>query len=104
MLQNQPRCRRAMRFMRENVFPRSADPFEKRSLCYQWLARGAHTSEFRSAVDSRTSSPMPVEICASAPRLSGTHIFEHLDALTEPLEARVVLLLEIRCCALLLRT
>lgn len=52
MLQNQPCWRRAMLRIRENVFPSNAEPFEKRS-----------ESEFISAIESRASTPMPVEIC-----------------------------------------
>lgn len=52
MLQNHPRCRRDMLRIREKVFPSNAEPLEKIS-----------DSELMSAIESRASAPIPVEIC-----------------------------------------
>ena len=66
ILQNHPRCRRAIIIILLNVVPNSAPVLEKTSFFYSLvstrLKSQAHTSEFISIVDSRTSLPMPVEI------------------------------------------
>ena len=55
MLQNQPRCRRAMEFIRWNVDPRKAPVLANISF-----------NEFISFVESRASTPIPVEMSLSS--------------------------------------
>lgn len=66
ILQNHPRCRRAMTIILLNVVPNSVPVLEKTSFFHSLvstrLKSATHTSEFISIVDSRTSLPMPVEI------------------------------------------
>lgn len=66
MLQNQPRCLRAIAFIFVNVVPKRAPVLANSSF---YLVSGTafqrctkHTREFISNVDSRTSVPILVEI------------------------------------------